>query len=126
GAPVGLGLLLTACGAGGFPGSQKPAAPPQEIVWSRQPLGELRESYQLAFNRRSVLLFCAWCRRYGRRDGAVRPLSGCGWMRVSRAFVVAAAKADFTSGGICPACTPRFAADLGVARAARRYAERAA
>src|SRR5919202_2883909 len=53
GAPVGLALLVTACGAGPSPGSQRPAAPPQEIIWSRQPLGGPRESYQLAFNRRA-------------------------------------------------------------------------
>jgi hypothetical protein len=69
-----------------------------------------------------VILLCSWCQYYGLRDGAVRPLSGRDWVRVSHAFVVAAAMAGLASHGICPACAPQFAVDLGVAGVVRRAA----
>jgi ABC-type glycerol-3-phosphate transport system substrate-binding protein len=40
--------LLAACGLGGPSGGQSPAAEPQEVTWSRQPLGEPRDSLLIA------------------------------------------------------------------------------
>ena len=52
-APLTGALLLAACGAGGEQPDQ-PAAGPQEIVWSRQALGEPRDSLLLTHLRRAT------------------------------------------------------------------------
>jgi ABC-type glycerol-3-phosphate transport system substrate-binding protein len=47
-------VLLAACGPVGQSGGQSPAAEPQEVTWSRQPLGEPRDSLLIAHLRRAA------------------------------------------------------------------------
>ena len=55
-------------------------------------------------DRPPVLIVCAWCRHYGRPQGAVRAAGSGRWRTVSHEYAGTERAAGAASHGLCTAC----------------------